>query len=667
MIIVFLLLLYRSMGLLPIVMADEWEYSLHSRLLPLAVTARPFYLYLWLFRHTNYCGCAYLQCARVFNCVLFVGAAPFIYKTARQVTTSRVATLVALLSIAAPVNTYTAYYMPEAMYFAGFWVLSWFLFAFRRMPPYSYGFWAGIILAGMSMIKVHGIFLFPAVALLVIALALRSHASNHWRDLVVSLGCLILGFAVVRFSLGFVFAGKAGLHLVGTTYGAIAGSSLNLYSLLRLSRQVPYELAGHCIALALLFGVPLVAAFPWDWLARKDFKNDTLFLIKVYTLAVLLPLLIIAVYFGAAVAGGPSPYESIRRMPARYYNFALPLLLIIAAGELSAIGLKIKRPVSVSVAVVMGLLAIAAAFLLPTHYSPFLIDCPEFSTAVANPISRFLIAALGISALGAWAADRRLGARLFLFLVVPATVLLSTGVATRELRNRMNADVYDRAGILVRQVLPAEDFARTVVVGPEEADIFRTIFQIDSPATRMLVTPASQPLNAAKIPSDADWVVLIGDYQLPPGSRIQYPMAGVQLFNRANQDVIHFSRPLLPGFVRKISGLSVPELIGRWSDAKQVEIEMSSPLPRSFQLKLTAGAFGPNVNLPFVVRIGSAVQSIRLSGTMADLSLPFVTDGNQRIITIEVPKPTAPIDIGFNRDTRHIGILLRDMTIAPSQ
>ena len=207
MIIVFLLLLYRSMGLLPIVMADEWEYSLHSRLLPLAVTARPFYLYLWLFRHTNYCGCAYLQCARVFNCVLFVGAAPFIYKTARQVTTSRVATLVALLSIAAPVNTYTAYYMPEAMYFAGFWVLSWFLFAFRRMPPYSYGFWAGIILAGMSMIKVHGIFLFPAVALLVIALALRSHASNHWRDLVVSLGCLILGFAVVRFSLGFVFAG----------------------------------------------------------------------------------------------------------------------------------------------------------------------------------------------------------------------------------------------------------------------------------------------------------------------------------------------------------------------------------------------------------------------------------------------------------------------------
>lgn len=100
-----LFLLYRSMGLLPTVMADECAYSLYSRHHPLSSAPMPSYLYLWLFRQTNHCGSSFLECARIFNCVLFVAAAPFIYKTCRQIATPDIAAFVALASICTPINT----------------------------------------------------------------------------------------------------------------------------------------------------------------------------------------------------------------------------------------------------------------------------------------------------------------------------------------------------------------------------------------------------------------------------------------------------------------------------------------------------------------------------------------------------------------------------------
>ena len=80
----FFLMLFRNMGLNPVVFADEWTYSLFSRLLEPSSSARPSYLYLWLFRGTNACGEGFLECARALNALLMALAAPVIYLVARR-------------------------------------------------------------------------------------------------------------------------------------------------------------------------------------------------------------------------------------------------------------------------------------------------------------------------------------------------------------------------------------------------------------------------------------------------------------------------------------------------------------------------------------------------------------------------------------------------------
>lgn len=109
--LIFVYLVLRSTGLYPLVFADEWAYSSAARLLPAAQAIVPSWLYLWLFGLTSACGNGFLDCARIVNALLFVASAPFLYQLARQVASERVAAVVTVLSLLAPVNSYTAYFM----------------------------------------------------------------------------------------------------------------------------------------------------------------------------------------------------------------------------------------------------------------------------------------------------------------------------------------------------------------------------------------------------------------------------------------------------------------------------------------------------------------------------------------------------------------------------
>lgn len=288
-----------------------------------------------------------------------------------------------------------------------------------------------------------------------------------------------------------------------------------------------------------------------------------------------------------------------------------------------------------------------------------MIDSPESRSSLSSRAALYLIEGAGVLALVAWIVDRRLGARAFLFGALPLSIVLSTVGATHELRSRLRGDIYDNAGLLARHALTSEARSRTVVVGSEETALYRTMLQIDNPKTLMLLIPAGEKLDAAKLPSDADWVLLVGDHQLPPGTPVQYFMDGFVLFSRPHRSTIHFSQTSLRGLIDRVTGLSGPEEMGCGFDAKEVVIDMVSPLPRRFQLNMKASTFGPNIDLPFVVRIGSASQTFRLPAAMADVPLTFVTNGREREIVIEVFRSTHPSDIGVNRDIRHRGCLTR--------
>ncbi len=663
MLAVFLYLLFRNMGLFPVVMADEWTYSMSARHLPLSAAHLPSYLYLWIFRATNHSGRSFLECARVLNCIFFVGATPFIYQTARRVTTPAVAAFVAVLSILAPVNTYTSYFMPEAMYFGIFWVLSWFVLRFTELQPRYYGSITGIILGCLSLTKVHAMFLVPGIAAFILFSASRSNLPSWHKNSLAILVYVGVAAASVRLGLGYLLAGRSGLHLFGSTYGDIASSTFNVGLFLRLNKPALFVLVGHFAVLALLFGVPL-ASLLWWGPATKEHRDklDNLAEIKIYTIAIIIPLLIVVAYFTASIAVLDN--QSIGRLHVRYYSFALPLLFIVAAGEASLSNRKLKPYFLLPLALLMVGAVIYLFLSLGTRYAPNVIDCPEMQGLISNRALAYAIASLGIISLVAWSIDRLSGARLFLFAFMPLCVLGSAHYADHDLRGHLAPSVYEKAGMFARQVLPADERSRLAIVGASLSELFKTAFLVDDPGAALVVLPKGVPLDEAKIPDRSEWVLLVGDNQIPAGRKIQYPMGSYSLYRLLDSDGIKFSRASLIG-VSRLSGISGPEPIGRWSDGKEAEVDMAAPLPTEFELHIVGSAFGPNADLPFSVRVGNVEKTFRLPATTSGVSLDFTTDGKENRIIIDVPDPITPKELGINSDTRHLGILLKEITITP--
>ena len=96
---------------------------------------------------------------------------------------------------------------------------------------------------------------------------------------------------------------------------------------------------------------------------------------------------------------------------------------------------------------------------------------------------------------------------------------------------------------------------------------------------------------------------------------------------------------------------------------KRVELRFSRPLPARLTVVLTAGAFGANIDAPFVLRAGDAATEFRLPWEAREVVLDLDTDGHQQTLVIEVPQPQRPSELGNSTDTRLLGISLTRMRI----
>ncbi|MBU3624406.1 glycosyltransferase family 39 protein [Polynucleobacter sp. AP-Latsch-80-C2] len=115
-----------------------------------------------------------------------------------------------------------------------------------------------------------------------------------------------------------------------------------------------------------------------------------------------------------------------------------------------------------------------------------------------------------------------------------------------------------------------------------------------------------------------------------------------------------------PYFVVKHTGLSSPEVWGRWSEAnnaKWVTLTFVKLLPKKINLLITAKGFGPNVGAPTTIKIGSSEKQIVLSNEMQLFKVPFDLSESSNTIQIIPPTPTSPKEIDpRNLDTRKLGI-----------
>jgi phosphoglycerol transferase len=654
-------LLSRAMGLTPTIFADEWYYSRMARLVPLDQAMVPSYLYLWLFGATNACGDGFLDCVRGANALLFVAAAPFLYLSARQVAGRAAAAAIALLATLAPLNVYVAYFMPESAYYFGFAVLSWAALAGRTWRRPLQALAAGLVLGLMSLVKVHALFLLPSLCLYFVYLAWSEDGAWVRRALlaVVLTAGACLG---VKFGLGWLLAGDAGLSLFGPFYGA-AASNAGGNRLAQLLHPLLASGAGHLMAVALLDGLPLaMLAFGLLRLPRRADTGPAA-LLRAYTFLMLGAAAGMTVMYTASLAAAGIASEALR-LHLRYYSFTFPLLWMVAvAGSDDARRAPALRWV---LALLLATVAVLAWFKLP-GYSLNTVDSPEIGLLRPGTPAAAVVATLQLAALLLWAAGSARARQAFMVGVVGVSVLSCIPVAHRVLDAHHVPNPADKAGMYAHRFLPAADRGRITLAGSDVAELMRAQFHLDHPDTPTLELPSGAPIAPYQMPTRSKWLVVFGNHPLPPGVRpahVDPDFVVVRLDNR--RKVLGrtiFSRPLGQDLVASAEGLSVIEGFGRWSDARQVVLHLNRPLPKSGLVLIKAMSYGDNSEKNFILRSGASSASFRITGSMQEVAIPFETDGAQRTLAIEVPHPVSPSEVG-GADTRKLGIALAEIEIA---
>lgn len=661
-------LVHRGAGTNPAVFADEWYYSKFSRLSPLAESILPSYLYLWIMRGTSVCGTGFLECGRMINAFAFVAAAPFIYGTARSFTDRPLAVWVALLSTVLPIGSFTAYFMPESIYYFGFCVLSWFVLTQDGNDRRIHAIISGVILGLLSLVKVHALFLLPAMCgyLVYLNASEGSRRSSFGNAIVVAVIAAAAAL-LAKFGVGYLLVGKAGLSLFGSFYSSTADvakptSMADLLKMLYISGR------GHVMALVILFAVPLAVilhALAGMVISRRAGPPETR--LHVFTFLMLGSALGMTVMYTASIAK-LAPAEGLR-LHMRYYDFAFPLLLVVAAHALRRDQSRQFHKLAWVIATGAIALMLLAPFRLPNYVQGH-VDAPELTAIALRGWPLYTAIAMSLVMLILWVRKSKAAPALFLFLFMPAMAILTETRQEAVMQPLVSETQFDIAGKFIRDTMPRNDRKDLTVMGSGVGQLMRVMFYVDNKDADYIDLPYGAPITREQIPSGKRWALIIEPHAIPEGFQVvtrtdRYVLLEIGKAPGAVTGTTLMNTLVPTGPVARTEGLSEPEPMGRWSNAKQVTLYLNDALPRSATVVLNAGAYGPNVGLPFVIHAGPALEQVTLRSDSTDVAMNFQTDGTVKQITIDVPRPISPQSLGHGDDPRMIGLMLGAVTIKP--
>jgi phosphoglycerol transferase len=662
---------FRNAGLYPVIFADEWFYNLFSRLVPFESSQRPSYIFYLLYKTSNVCGDGFLECVRLINTLFFVLALPFIYGIARRFVEPRYALLACAISAFSPYNSYTVYFMPESMYYFCFYALTFALVAGIPNKPKITAVLVGAILAIMSMVKPHAVLLFVGIGTAYFSEFFINRKLEYLRSGALLALFSLAAFAVVRFPVGYALAGQSGLHLLGNDYAGYAGAATGMERLLSLLMPSMFNLFGNLLALALLFGVPIALATGAALPSRSQFdkREKRMWMLRFYVASTLGSLVVItAIFIASSVDLGP--YESIHRLSMRHYDFLFPLLILFGVIELAKGEEhlnKVQRWLLICVAGLVGY-AVITGF---RNYAPGLADGPVLRGLTYNQIVFYIFGSICFINITLVLVKRRLGTWIFVALFLPLSTLTSFYYVNKELRVRLIPDAYDRGGKFAEEYLGSEG-SKLAIVGADLASLFRANFYMRAQGAEMVVANNGTEIDAASISTDRTWLLLIGDYKIPykVNEIVHVGASGDRaplytLVKIAKDRQFDFRKNTIPAGIQSITGFSVLESFGRWSEADEVHITFSEDLPYRYDLAITGFAFGPNRQAMFKLTAGNDQKSFKLTGEPSTIHMIVSTDKTHNSLRIKIPYPVSPKTLGLSDDNRHLGIAISSIVIRP--
>lgn len=506
------------------VMPDEVIYRVLSKIIfnpgPsdthfwLSLSSIPNGLYLATYHVCSFFGQNAYVAAKVLNVLFFCCACIVIFGVASRVTSRNWALFISLVTCISPLAAHTTYFMPESMYFFLFWVSVYFLtgMVFAERP------WLQACLCGASMgllflTKPHALAVLIGVNLILILTALMARAS---RDRAFSpaaffrrLLAVNLCFAAVVGVVGFFVVLRSGGSFVGA-YSEVAASMFSFSALSDTIVKGAFISSGHLAYLAVIYALPLtciIAGLGLAW--RREERDVPRLFLGVACLLLLFVPLAMTVKFGIDY-----PNE-LNRLHGRYYNFALPLLLIgfyafqQRLDQFSERGQRYFRAVLIALAILVPLGALAVA----RTRRPPVYDFPDVYWFSRDNLTLCAIAAISSLVLLYWGLRRR--ARTFLYSAALVFFgLAGTVIVARHQHSNSLARVDARAvATTINSLLPDNEKDLGVIVSADPQVAVYLEFYLEG-LVRHRTVPESGVIDRSVVPADAKWLVLLNDYKL---------------------------------------------------------------------------------------------------------------------------------------------------------
>ncbi len=499
-----LFLVIRSHGLTPRIFADEYTYSYYAKFFGNSNSGIPSFLYFAVYQIVNYCENGLLACARYLNIAFFVGGGLLVYLTGRSRVSDGRNIILTTIALFSPYSLYTHFFMPESMFYFGFWL---FIYLFLNVKEYdslkSY-LWPSITLGVVSLVKPHALLFMPACLAYI---ALQSERKSQALKILLFFGSSTL---ITKLLIGYLLVGENGITLFGSNYTSHASSvASSVTTVLSIWPSITANLIGNIAALIFIYGVtiPYVVASLFDKFSSKSGSQKIAVLL-------LLNLVIVVVLFTSTVPLFEDNQDY--RIYFRYYGFIFPLLFISVVETFQnerTSSYSISTLVSLStslvlVAAVMYLYISRYKSLYP--YNIFISDIPEMFYLLTNKHLIWAYGLLSATSLLLFLTNSAYKQKIYLaFLMVSTfTFVVMSYISTRA---DAHLDTADRAGLYIKDNLSSEAQDSLIVIGTTEFQLQQVLFYSDSQKSAHKVVDSQEGFNQSELNSAHRYILQLGD------------------------------------------------------------------------------------------------------------------------------------------------------------
>ena len=471
----FLYFLFRGMGVEPIVFADEWLHSTGARLVRFADAYSPSFGFYAIYRATNSCGQAFLECARILNILLFLGSSLVFYRFSRRYLDTPYALILLLVYLALPSNIYLLLFTPDAMFYALF-VLFFISVVYRE--GVSGALVAGSLLGVMAVVKTNAMFL---VAGLIFFFLLETwFERKSWRRFLALSAIGVLAFLASRTILAVALAGPKGLSFTGKHYTSHAAHGVDPAWLLEKLPLLLFSAYGQLLTVAIVLGTFVGCLFIPSNLAPVTPSERRLALAVI---GLFVPVIGAMTIFWVLASEIDS--ISITRLSLRYYSFFFPFAYLYILVRLTRLRDDDAWTTRQKLPIFLVLVASGASLvLIPKFFTPLSNESPELWLLVSNWLGTIAVWLACIVPLAVLLVRPSLAARTYAGLLLLSCAAWAVASA-QELKPMKTPAPSDAAGRHAALFL-GEHRRHVAIVSSDVSTLYRAAFHLNAVGPEMI-------------------------------------------------------------------------------------------------------------------------------------------------------------------------------------